>query len=70
MAQDRVEVAVHILAEQEAADKTGHRSAHRDSLPSSKLHLPMAPQASQIESSAGEQAFKTGACGGHFTVNT
>lgn len=59
MAQGHMEDAVQILVDQETADKTGHRSAYWDLLPSSELHLLMVPQDSQIVSSAREQTFKT-----------
>lgn len=48
-----------ILVAQEAADKAGHRVAHRDLPPSSKLHLLMVPHAYQIVKSAGEHTFPT-----------
>lgn len=46
-----------ILVTQEAADKAGHRAAHSDLPPSSKLHLLKAPQAYQIVQSAWEHTF-------------
>lgn len=39
------------------ADKAGHRAAHRDLPPTSKLHLLKVPQACQIVQSAGEHSF-------------